>query len=192
LPLSHHLLVWRTKLSFQNKLLKEIKAIGLTTLYFAVCFGTMILLKKLVLVQYDIQFRGLSVALLGALVVAKVVIVMEHVSFGRWVRQRPVAVDITLRLLLYTCGTFIAFTLEKAFEERHEGGFGHALVKLFEQRDIHRVWAGTICVSGALLGFLVLSALRQHIGDRELKRLFFSMPVEDLEANQPATKEIKV
>src|SRR6266852_6840255 len=103
-------------MSFRKKLLKEIKAIGLTTLFFAIWFGTMILLKRLVLTQYDIQFRGLSVALISALVVAKVVILMEHVSLGRWVRQRPVAVDITLRLLLYTGGTFIVFMLEKAFE----------------------------------------------------------------------------
>jgi hypothetical protein len=171
-------------LSFQKNLLKEIEAIGVTWLFFAIWFVTMIVLERLVLAQYNIQFRGLSIALISALVVAKVVVLMEHVSLGRWVRQRPVAVDITLRLFLYTGGTFLVFWLEKAFEKRHEVGFGQALVDIFQQRDIHHVWAGTICVSGALLGFLVLSALRRHFGDRELKRLFFAMPRADLEANR--------
>ncbi len=178
-------------MSFQKKLVKEIEALGLLTFYFAVWFCTIILLKRLVLAQYDIEFRGLSVALISALVVAKVVLLLEHVSLGRWVRQRPVAVDITLRLFLYAFGTFIVLTLEKAFEERHEGGFSRALVRLYQQRDVHHICAATICVSIALLGFLMLSALRRHFGDRELKRLFFTMPLADLEAKRPNTEEIK-
>ena len=112
-------------MSFQKKLLEEIEAIGVTALFFAIWFVTIIVLERLVLAQYDIEFRGLSVALISALVVAKVVVLMEHVSLGQWVQRKPVAVDITLRLFLYTGGTFLVFWLEKAFEKRHEGGFGH-------------------------------------------------------------------
>src|SRR5258708_20739578 len=103
-------------MSFQQKVLKEIKALGLLTFYFAVWFGMMLFVKRLVLAQYKIEFRGASMALVGALVVAKVVLVLEHVSLGQWVRRRPVAVDIALRTLLYTLGVLILLLLEKAFE----------------------------------------------------------------------------
>jgi hypothetical protein len=174
-------------MSFLQRALKEIEAIGLLTFYFAVWFGMMLFVKRLVLAQYEIEFRGVSFALVGALVVAKVVIVMEHVSLGQWVRQRPVAVDLVLRTLLYTLGVLIVLLLEKAFEARHEaGGLGGALVKIFQHRDIHHVLAVTICVGGSFVGFNVISILRRHYGEAELRRLFLATPLAELEAKEAA------
>ena len=172
-------------MSFQQRALQEIKAIGLVTFCFAFWFGMMLFVKRLVLAEYEIEFSGVSIALVGALVVAKVVIVMEHVSLGQWVRRRPVAVDIALRTLLYTIGVLIVLLLEKAFEARHEaGGFGKALLRVFQHREIHHVWAGTICVSGSLLGFNVMSVLQRRFGGAELKRLFFATSLAELEAKE--------
>lgn len=47
---------------------KEIKSILLVTLYFAIWFGVLIVLKKLILIDYNIQFSGISTALIGALI----------------------------------------------------------------------------------------------------------------------------
>jgi hypothetical protein len=68
-------------MSLQERLGEEIKAVALTTLYFAVWFGVLIVLKELLLAEYRIEVRGLSLALVGALVVAKVVLLMEHVPW---------------------------------------------------------------------------------------------------------------
>src|SRR5207245_9369352 len=70
-------------MSVWQRVTSEIKTIGLVTLYFAICFGVMIFLKRLVLAEHQIEFRGLSIAIVGALIVAKVVAVMEHVPLGR-------------------------------------------------------------------------------------------------------------
>jgi hypothetical protein len=172
-------------MSFQQKALDEIKSIGLLAAYFAGWISLLMLLKKLMLEDYQIQFRGISVALISALVVAKVVALMEYVPLGQWVQRRPVAVDVVLRTLLYTFGVFIVMLLEKAFEARHEaGGFGKALVTVFQHRDMPHVWAGTICIGGSVLGFMMLSALQRHFGAAELKRLFFATPLAELEAKE--------
>ena len=166
-------------MSFEQRAIEEVKEVGLITLYFASWFTALMLLKRLVLADYDIEFGGLSLALIGALVVAKVVLVLEHVPLGHWIRHRPAAVDVATRTLLYTLGVFIVMLIEKAFETRHEaGGFGAALVHVFEHRDIHHVWAGAIGVGGALLFFNVLSAVRQHLGEGELSRILFAAPLK--------------
>jgi hypothetical protein len=175
------------QMSLRQKAIKEIKAVGLLTFYFAAWFGILLFIKRLMLEEYEIQFRGISIALLAALVVAKVVIVAEHISLGRWVRLQPVAVDVALRSGLYTVGVLVVFLLEKAFESRHEmGGFGQALLRVFHHRDIHHVWAATICVGGSLLGFNIICALRRHFGGAELKRLFLGVPLAELEARETA------
>ena len=166
-------------MSLQQKLTHELKAIGMTTLYFATWFGMLVGLKELILDDYQIAFRGWSLALVGALVVSKVVLVMEHVSLGQWIRHHPAVVEVVLRTLLYGAAVFIALLLEKAFETRHEfGGFAPALGRVFQHPDMPHVWANTICVACALLLFNALSVLRRHLGEGQIVRLFLAPPAE--------------
>ena len=146
---------------------------ALVMLYFAVWIGVLALLKTLILVEYRIEFHGLSLVLVGALVLAKVVLVLEHVPMGAWIRTRPALLDVVLRTVLYAFGVFVVLLLEKTLEGRHEhGGFVPALLWVFQSVDGYHVWANGICLSGALLGYNVLSVLRRYLGKGALFRLF--------------------
>lgn len=46
-----------------SKIKNEVKAVGLTTLYFGLWFCLMVVLKKLTLAEYRIEFQGLSMAI---------------------------------------------------------------------------------------------------------------------------------
>ena len=167
-------------MSLGQALKREARVVFLTTLYFATWFALLVLLKKLILEQYQIEFRGLSLALIGALIVAKVVLVLEHVSLGEWIRRHPAAVEVAVRTLLYAIGVLIVLLLEKAFESRHEaGGFWPALLHVFQHRDMPHVWANTIVVACALLVFNVLSVLRRQLGEESLFRSFLARPKSD-------------
>lgn len=159
-------------MSFQSKFVEELKAVGVTTLYFAVWFVLLVVVKSLILAEYRIEFRGLSIALIGALIVAKVVLIAGHVPLGAWVMSRPRVVEVLLRTALYSVGIVIVMLLEKSFEARHEyGGFLSALRHIFDHRDIHHVWANAICVSAALLSFNVLIQIRMRLGEGGLRAL---------------------
>jgi hypothetical protein len=67
--------------------------------------------------------------------------------------------------------------LEKAFESRHErGGFGPALMNVFQHRDMPHLWANTICATGALLCYNLVSVLNRHLGNGGLARVLFAPP----------------
>jgi hypothetical protein len=162
-------------MSIWQKLKDEISEVVLATLYFGTWIGVLVILKEFILAEYQIEFHGLSMALLGALVLAKVILVLEHVPLGAWIRTRPVLLDVILRTVLYALGVFVVIVVEKALEGRHEyGGFGPSLIALFQQADMHHVWANTICLSGALLGYNALSVVRRHLGKGGLIRLYLS------------------
>ena len=72
-------------MSIAQKLKHEFAALAWLTFYFGCWLGALVLLKYLVLAEYQVAFHGLSVALVGALVLAKVVLVLEHVTLGQWV-----------------------------------------------------------------------------------------------------------
>jgi hypothetical protein len=59
--------------------LREIRFVAI---FFLVCFGIFLTLKKLLLEQYHISVYVLHAAVIGALVVAKVVVLLEKTSFG--------------------------------------------------------------------------------------------------------------
>lgn len=155
-----------------DRLKHELKAVGLAMLYFGSWIAVLLVLKQLVLAEYRIAFHHLSLALVGALILSKVVLILEHVPLGAWVRKQPAWVDVLLRTALYSLGVAVVLVLEKGFEARHEhGGFRPAVAALFQKTDIHHVWASTLALSGALLGYNVLSVIRRHLGEGGLWRV---------------------
>ena len=168
-------------MSFKRKLKEEIKTVGMAALYFGCWIAALLLLKSLILAEYQIAFHGWSAAVVGALILSKVVLVLEHVSLGTWMRRRPARVNVVVRTAVYSLGVAVVIALEKGFESRHEyGGVVPALQHLFRQTDIHHVWANTIALSGALLGYNALSVLRRNLGKQEMIRMFVSpIPEEE-------------
>ena len=162
-------------MGFRKKLINETKAMALAGFYFAAWLGVLMTLKWLILADYRIEFHGFSLMLVGVLVLAKVVLVLEHVPLGTLVQNRPALVDVIFRTALYALGVIVVLLLEKAFDGRHEyGGFGRSLRTVFHHLDIYHVWVNAICLSGALLGYNILSVIRRHLGKGGLMRLFLS------------------
>jgi len=171
-------------MSIAQKMKHEVAAVAWLTCYFGCWIGALVLLKYLVLAEYEIAFYGFSVALVGALVLAKVVLVLEYVPLGAWVRGRPAWVDVVLRTALYAFGVFVVLLLERAFEGRHEhGGLGPSLMAVFQQVDAKHVWLNTICLSAALLSYNMLSVVRKRLGKGALLQMFLTPLPNDSEAS---------
>ncbi|HET7003379.1 MAG TPA: hypothetical protein VFI33_18780 [Puia sp.] len=165
-----------------KKILKEIKIIARTASYFAIVFILMMVMKTLDLRDYNIEFNGISQALLGALIMSKVIILMEYISLGNWVQRQPAIVDVILRTILYTAGVLIVIVLEKAFEKRHEAdSYVKAISYVLNNRDIYHVWATTIGSAASILVYNAFSIVQRAMGKNGLAKLFFSTPLSQTE-----------
>jgi len=47
------------------------------------------LIQVILLEKYKIEFDGVSMAFIGALIVAKVILILENVNLGSLVRKKP-------------------------------------------------------------------------------------------------------
>jgi hypothetical protein len=167
--------------SFRQKLTEEIKSVAIATVYFAIWFGILMFLKTMILGEYKVEFSNISMALIGALILAKVVLVIAHIPPARWTRKHAAIYFIMFRTLFNLVGVYILLLIERAFEERHEyGGFGSALKQVFLHRDIYHVWANVTVVSIAVFWFNVIFVLRRYIGEQKFSQVFFSIPMTDL------------
>ena len=160
-------------MSIRKKIKEELWSLLEATLYFGFWIFSLLLVKVLILEEYQITFAGWSTALIGVLVLAKVVLILEHVPLGSWVRRQPAWLDVLLRTSLYVAGVFVVMIAEKAFEGRHEhGGFVNALAGVLKHADMPHLWANTICMTGALFGYNHLAVIRSHFGAGGLVKLF--------------------
>jgi hypothetical protein len=159
---------------FLRWFVEELKLLIAVTLYFAACFTVVMILKQLLLAEYGIEFRGITTALVVALVTAKVVIVLQKVPLGRRLRSQPAIADVLVRTTFYTLATMVALLLERAFESRSEhGGFGSAVINVLAHRDVSQVWATTICVGLAFMAYNAFCVISRQVGGRQLWRIFF-------------------
>jgi hypothetical protein len=165
-----------------KSIIKELKTILRTAAYFATVFLLMMVMKKLYLEDYDIEFTGISQALIGALILSKVVILMDLISLGSQVQHQPPFVDTCLRTVLYTSGVWIVVILEKLFERRHDaGGIGDSISYLFGHRDIYHVWATTIGIGFSIFIYNAFAVVQRRLGRHGLAKLFFHTPLEQVE-----------
>lgn len=162
-------------MSLSSRLKHELKAVAVATAFFGVWIGGLITVKTLVLEEYHIDFAGWSRVLIGALVLGKVVLILEHVPLGAWVRRQPAWVDVLLRTALYSLGLFVVLVLEHGLRERHQyGGFFNAITVGLRDAKVPHILVNTICLSGALFAYNVLAVVRSYLGDGGLLRLFLN------------------
>lgn len=154
----------------------EAKEVSLVTLYFFFCFGIILTLKKLILATYEIEFYALSGALIGALIVGKVVVVLDKTPAGnRFDAGHSIGMAALYKTAVYSAITFLVLLGEKLFHAYRESGMlGEAFMEVWTQRDRNVIFAKVLCIGLAFMGYHLYKGLDRRLGEGTLKRLVFN------------------
>ena len=164
-------------MSFGSAVRKELREVGTVFVYFAIGFLLILLLRKALLEQYDIQVSGVSRALIGALIVSKVVVILGHTRAATVFDRQPLGLHVIAGSAIYTAGVALILLLEHAFEIRGEaGGFGPALAAVFRDQQPDHFLATLIVVFVIFLGYLTLVSLTERLGEEHPFAIFFRRP----------------
>ena len=155
---------------------RELKEVGLVTIYFLVCFGIVLLLKKLFLEEYQVEFYALSAVVIGALVAAKVVVILDKTRVGtRFDDNHSVGVAATYKTACYAVATFVVLFAEKLFHAyRETSALGPAVVDVWEHRDRNVMLAKAIVVGIAYVGYHLYAGVDRRLGKGKLVRTIWS------------------
>jgi len=154
---------------------REMVEVGLVTLYFLGCFLLAVALMRLVLAQHQIEFRGLTEAVIIALVLAKVVVVMGKTRAGtRFDARVPVAIASAYKSLLYFGATFLVLLGEKVFHAyREHGALGTAVVAVWTNRSRDVILVKSLCIGLALIGYHLYAGVDHRLGKGILWRVMW-------------------
>ena len=158
-----------------NFLIKELKESFLVSCYFFISFCVILLLKKLFLSQHGIEFYGLPIAFLGALIVGKVVVVLDKTSFGNVFRNSVPFINVVWRSLIYSIMTYAALYAEQIYHYYHESGSLYsAILKRYSQRDLDYFLATSVCIFLSFLAYNIFSEIDRYLGRGQLLKIFFT------------------
>lgn len=147
-----------------DKLKQEMIEVGLITLYFFVCFAVFMILKKLLLMHYQITFYGWSTTVIGALAMGKVVFLVDKLPIHNWLqRLRPIR-EITFKALIYVVLVMAVSLLEKSvhyFLGEEQGLWSH---HLFGDQKVALLLANGIYLYLCFVAFYFFQYLDRHVG----------------------------
>jgi hypothetical protein len=156
----------------------EVEEIGLVTLYFFFCFGVILTLKKLMLQAYHIEFYAFSSALVGALIIAKVVVVLGKTRAGtRLDAHYSLGAAALYKTMIYSVVTFLVLFAEKMFHAFRESGLlGEAFIYVWEHKDLSLIFAKVLCIGLAFMGYHLYRGIDRRLGEGTLRHMVFKSP----------------
>jgi hypothetical protein len=159
----------------------EAKEVGLITLYFLFCFSVALLLKKLFLADYNIKVSVLSTLIIAALVVAKVVAVLDQTQAGtRFDQTLPLGVVALYKTLVYMVATLVVLFLETAIDVyRETHSLRASVLEIWAHRDWNLFLAKVLCGGLAFAAYHLYAGLDRRLGEGTLRRLVMTRGTDD-------------
>lgn len=161
-------------MNFVQKLKKEIIEILLVTAYFLLCFGILIIIKKLTLGQVKIEYYGFSAALIGALIMSKVVIILDKTPLGKIYIRQALYKHVLIKSIIYTLVVSFVLFLENLIHTLLEGeNFMEAVLTILSHRDPLQFRLILLASFISLGSYNVIIAIRDSMDKGALTKLFF-------------------
>ena len=146
-------------------------------LFFFIAFMLIFLLFKLFVAQYSIEFSAFTKAALAALVLGKIVPLLDWAQSGyRFESYRRIVV-IGGKTLIYALVVLVLGISERIFEAfRRQGSLRAGVHFLLANANAHRFFGLVLLVSLVVGAYLAMQEIERAMGEGALFRLFFERP----------------
>jgi hypothetical protein len=144
------------------------------TTFFFVVFHLIAFTKTLILEAYEVTPTGVAVATVGALIVAKAVLVADKLPFINLFSGKPLILGMLWKTAIYGVLCFVFRCIEELIPllSKHEG-LSTATEHLISEVSWPYFWALQIWLMVALILYNAVTELDKHFGIGSLRRAFF-------------------
>jgi hypothetical protein len=138
--------------------------------FFLSGFLLVLLIVKLALAEYSITVNALSRALLGAVLAAKVVLLLEQTPLARPFRQLPRIVPIAFKSLVYGMGVIVLGYLERLVDSiRHSRAILIGIQTADASLNLNRLLSVALGVTAVFGIYFTFVELSEFIGGDALR-----------------------
>lgn len=156
---------------------RELKKIGSLALFFFIGFGYILLLMKLFLKEYSISTYVLSKALVGSIVAAKAVILMEMTPWMERFRGSARYASVLYKTMIYTLAVLIIGIIERFIDGYLKTkSFSGAVEMFIHSEHFYPFLATILCIAIVFLIHNIFQEIDTYMGKGNLLKFFFNRP----------------
>jgi len=163
----------KKKATWKERIFHEMVEYWISVIYLTLVFAAFTQYRRFLLAHYDIAYTNYWVAVIEALILAKVIMIGAVVRLGRGLEQKPLIYPTLYKAVVFSLFV-IAFTVvEHAVKGLWSGkGLTGGVVELYRER-FHELLAGTVVIFVALIPFFGVKELGRVLGEDKIRALFF-------------------
>lgn len=156
----------------------EMRKVIPAAIFFFIAFQLLGFTRVLILRQYELSLPAFLGATIGALVVAKVVLVVDMLPVVNRFPEKPLAYNVTWKTLIYIAAAFVVRYVEHLIPFlREHSSLGVANRALLAEMDWARFWVIQIWLLVLFLMYCTLRELIRVLGKDRVRRMFLG-PLE--------------
>lgn len=145
--------------------------------FFFIAFQVIAFTRALMLEQYGVRVSTFVAATVAALVVAKVVLIADHLPLINRFPEKPLIYNVVWKTLVYLLAALLVRYLEHLIPfAREHGGLAAANRHLLGEVVWPHFWAVQIWLLVLLLVYCALRELVRALGRERVLHLFFGSP----------------
>lgn len=170
--------------SIGQRLKHEFRDFIAPAIFFFVAFQLLAFTNVMMLKQYGIRVTVFVTATVTALVVAKVVLIADHLPFINRFPERPLIYNVAWKTVLYFAAALAVRYVEHLIHFfRKAGSLGAANRQLLEEVVWTRFWVVQMWLLVLLLVYCALRELVRALGRRRVYEMFFVHPGRRLDTD---------
>ncbi len=160
-----------------QKVKHELRELIPVTIFFFVAFQLLAFTETMMLEQYGIRVSVFLSATVGALVVAKVVLIADHLPLINRFPEKPLIYNVIWKTCIYFTASLIVRYVEHLIEAwRGAASFAEANRHLIDEIVWPHFWGVQLWLLVLLLVYCALRELVRALGRDRIIRLFFPEP----------------
>jgi len=159
-----------TKPSFKQRATNELRDFAWISLYLGFFFCSLSFYATVLLRKYEIDYLNYSLAIINALIVAKVILIGEMAHLGRWGEAKPLYQSVIYKSVVFSLFVLVFHFLEE-FVKRliHHGVAGSVL----HEAHVADLLSRMLLVFCAFIPLFAFRELGRLLGGEKLHELFF-------------------
>ena len=164
----------KNKGNLKKKLLHEMKAYWVYVVYLTLVFGAFTWYRRLILADVGITYTDYGVALIEALIFAKVLMIGDAIHLGRGLEHKPLIIPTLLKTSIFTLFVALFVLIENAIKGLIKSKGAVEGVMEFLGKGSYEVLAGSLVIFVAFIPFFALRELSRVLGGEcKILDLFF-------------------
>ena len=168
----------RKKGGWKTRIFHGMVEYWINVIYLTLVFAAFTQYRRFLLAAHDITYTNYGVAVIEALVLAKVIMIGDVFRLGRGLEHKPLIYPTLYKTVVFSFFVGVFTLIEQVIKGLWNGrGPTGGLIDYFAKGP-HELFAGCLIIFVALLPFFAVRELARVLGKDKIKALFFRRRAE--------------